>query len=863
VNNNGRHIAPPRLAQRLLRWFLKEELAEEVEGDLEEKFLQTLDNHSKFRARTNYWYQVLNYLRPFALRKNKSVRSNQTAMLRHNLLISFRSFKRYKSTFLINLFGLASGLASALLIYLWVSDELKMGRFNEKDSDRHFQVFVNSELSDGIHTGERAPIPLAKAMEEALPEVEKGIPVFDEPYYKGVISYEDHDLRAVPLFVGDGYFDVFATDFLAGSKPGALNDGNVVISVQLANSLFNGPEEALGKTVNFNGQYFKGPYIVSGVFQPDRHGTMSFDILLSFDHFITSWRPNLNNWWNGGPQTHLILKEGADLNKFNEKIEDLLNEFKGGPQWIVAQKYSDKYLYGKFKNGLPIAGRMVYVRIFSLIALFILAIASINYMNLSTAQASRRIREIGVKKAIGAQRKALIYQYFSESTFITFLSLLLATGMVLLLLPWFNEITGKALSITQASTFILPALSITLITGLVSGIYPGLYLSGFKPVLALKGKLQSNAGGLWLRKGLVVFQFAASVILIISVVVIYRQMNFVRDSNLGYDTEHIISFNREGKLFKGDPDAFMAEVRKISGVVNISFMWGELPGDVSSSSGFRWTGQTPEQRNTRFNLIEGGYDIAEVLGVEIKEGRGLSPDFATDDKAIVINETAARLFGYENPIGHKFDGKEIVGVVKDFHIKGLHEKIAPLFFKLNLRGEYFTVKIRGENQIATIDKIEELHAAFNPGYPFEMKFMDRAYQELYEEEKRVAILSKYFSLIAITISCLGLLALTAFSTQRRFKEIAIRKVLGSSSFGIVRLLSGNFIGLILTAILIGLPLGYLLMKNWLGSFAYRISLDPVFFIMAGALILGIAWLTIIAQTAKSTRISVTESLRSE
>lgn len=785
-------------------------------------------------------------------------------MLKHNILISIRSFKRYKSTFLINLFGLATGLASALLIYLWVNDEMQMGQFKEKDSDRHYQVFKNSKLADGIHTKEWMSFPLANAMEEELPEVEKAVSVFDEPFYKGVISFDSHDLRAIPLFVTDGYFDIFSCDFIAGSKQGALDNGNVVISLQLANSLFSDPEKAIGKTVNFNGQYYKGPYVVSGVFKPDNHSTYNFDILLSLDHFLSTWRPKLYNWWNGGPQTHLVLQKGVNLDDFNKKIEGLLKKFKGGPQTLFAQKYSDKYLYGKFENGVPVAGRMINVRIFSLIAIFILVIACINYMNLSTAQASRRIKEIGVKKAIGAGRRNLIYQYFSESLFISFVSLLLAIGLVIILLPQFNAITGKSLSIGDASSAIITTLIITTATGLISGIYPGLYLSGFQPVLALKGKLHSKSGGLLLRKGLVVFQFAISVMLIASVLVIYRQMNFIKASNLGYDTEHVISFNMEGKLREGaDLEPFMAEVRKLSGVSNISFLGGDLPGDVSSSSGFRWQGQTTEERNTRFNFIEGGYEIAKVMGVELIEGRLLSRAFATDDKAIVINEFAANLFGFENTIGARFDGKEIVGIVKDFHIKGFHDKIGPFFFRLNDNGEYFVAKIQGANQTETIGQIEELYHSLNPGYPFEFKFIDDQYQQLYVEETRTATLSKYFSGIAISISCLGLLALTAFSTQRRFKEIAIRKVLGSSDFGIIRLLSNHFIGLVLLAILIGLPISFYLMQRWLEGFIYRIDLGPTLFILSGVFMVLIACITIMTQTAKSAKINVTESLRSE
>jgi len=863
MSANSKKDRPPRLGKWLLESFCSYDFLSTALWDLDELFHRNAKTKGVQRAKFIYLKEALSIIVHLFFKGKSQYSTNKIAMFKHNILISLRGFKRYKSTFLINLFGLAIGLASALLIYLWVNDEMQMGQFKEKDSDRHVQLYINSKLADGIHTNERTPFPLAKALVEALPEVEKAVSVFDEPYYKGVISFDGNDLRAVPLFVSDGYFDVISCDLVAGSKVGALKNENVVISLQLANSLFGDPQKAIGQTVNFTGQYYKGPYVVSGVFKPDPRSTVNFDILVNIDHFLTVWRTNLYNWHNGGPQTHVVLQEGVDLDEFNTKIEDLLNKLKGGPQTLIAQRYSDKYLYGKFENGLPVEGRMVYVRIFSLIAISILIIACINYMNLSTAQASRRVKEIGVKKAIGANRRNLIYQYFSESLFISFIALLLAVGIVLLLLPQFNSITGKSLSIGQASSVIFTTLIVTLTTGLISGIYPGLYLSGFKPVLALKGKLQSKSGGLLLRKGLVVFQFAISVILIITVVVIYRQMNFIKASNLGYDTEHVISFTMEGKLRQENSEPFMAEIRKLSGIVNISHLWGELPGDVSSSSGFRWKGQTPEERNTKFNLIEGGYDIEKVLGLELIEGRFFSREFAADKKTIVINQFAANLFGFENTIGEQFDGKEIIGIVKDFHFKGFHDKIGPFFFRLNDSGEYFVAKIQAGRQIETIQQIEALYSEFNPGYPFEFKFMDDKYQQLYLEEERTATLSKYFSAIAISISCLGLLALTAFSTQRRFKEIAIRKVLGSSHFGIIRSLSNHFLGLILLAIIIGLPIGYYLMQHWLEGFVYRIDLKPALFILSGVFMLLVAWLTIMTQTAKSAKINVIESLRSE
>lgn len=869
MSNDNRHIAPPKLAERFLLWFLKDELTEEVLGDLDEKFHSQLDKSGLTRARLDYWYQVLKYIRPFALKRNQSTRSNSTAMFKHNILISFRSFKRYKSTFLINLLGLAGGLASVLLIYLWVNDELNIDRFNEKDSQRHVQVIYSYPTSGTIHTElNGTPNPLFEALAEEMPEVEYSVPIVIDSYYKGVLSAGDNNARAQYQFIGKGYFNLFPGDFIHGNKNEILSDkGEVAISEKLALSLFQSTEKAMGQLVELKDEGYGGSYLVSGVFKSISNSSTPSDMLLSYELFRD---PEMMKWYNGGTQAHLVLKKGVDLDQFNAKIRDFLKTIWKNSEFILyAQPYSERYLYGNYEQGMPVAGRIIYVRLFSIIALFILAIACINYMNFSTAKASRRIKEIGVKKAIGAGRKSLVLQYFGESVFMAFLSLIIAIAIAFLLLPQFNEITGKQLTFDLTPDIMLPILAITAFTGLISGIYPALLLSGFNPVVALKGKLKSEMKGLWLRKGLVVFQFAISVILIVSVIVIYKQVEFIQTTNLGYNKDHIIKFPKEGKL-KEDFEPFLSAIRNIPGVTKASQMSGDLPGDIGFSQGYKWEGMSEEDKNLRFYSIGGGYDLIDLLGIKLKEGRNFSRDFPTDKDAYILNETALEMTRLEKPIGQKFGNfnprastKEVIGIVEDFHFQSLQEKVKPFFFRLTDQARKFVVKIQAGTERETIARIEEVYEALNEGYPFEYKFLDDDYQALYASEERITVLSRYFAGIAIAISCLGLLALTAFSTQRRFKEIAIRKVLGSSSTGIVRLLSREFILLVLVAILIALPVSYYLMRNWLDGFSFRIGLEPIYFILAGVLMAAVAWLTIMTQTAKSARVNVTESLRSE
>lgn len=788
-------------------------------------------------------------------------------MLRHAILIFFRNFKRYKGASFINLFGLSVGLASALLVYLWVHDELNMDKFSELDSHRHIQVLVNTPITTGISTSDRTPGPLTEALAKELPEVDYAVPVIaPRSFYHGILSVDGRNIRAKPQFVGEGYFNIFECEFLAGGKDGALDErGQMVLSDKMANSLFQSPEQALGKTVVFKNEYFDGSYIVSGVFNSSSNYSGEFDIMMNYDRFIEG-RPRLKQWNNGGIQAHLVMKEGVDLNVFNEKIEHFLDDkINNNRQTLFAQPFQEKYLYGTYENGVPVEGRMVYVRLFSVIGLFILAIACINYMNLSTARASRRVKEIGVKKAVGAQRQSLIFQYFAESIFMTLLSLILALGIAFLLLPQFNEITGKSLSMSSLPDIILPTIIITLLTGLVSGIYPALYLSGFKPILALKGKFEKGSNGLWVRKALVIFQFAISVVLIFSVIVIYKQIQMVQTINLGYDKDHVIAFPQEGKL-ETDFEAFLQEVRSLSGVVEASYVWGDFPGRVGYGDGFQWVGMEEEDLKLRFYTLSGGFELIDLLDVEMKTGRAFSRDFPTDTEAVILNEAAAKVTEYDDPLGKKFyDGKlrEIVGVVKDFHFLSLQEEIQPLVFVVRDNGENFLVRIQAGLERNTIDQIEDIFMEFNPGFPFEYSFMDDNYQALYAAEERIATLAKFFATIAIAISCLGLLALTAFSTQGRFKEIAVRKVLGASNFGVMQLLSKDFMLLVIISIIIALPVGYYLMEGWLDSFAYHITLGPLYFVVAGAFMLVVAWVTIMVQISRSVKINTSESLRAD
>jgi hypothetical protein len=525
--------------------------------------------------------------------------------------------------------------------------------------------------------------------------------------------------------------------------------------------------------------------------------------------------------------------------------------------------YQDKYLYNHYENGIQAGGRIDYVILFSLIGLFVLLIACINFMNLATARASRRVKEIGIKKTIGAGRRSLVLQYLSESILLTFLALGLSLLVAFLLLPQFNFITGKQLIFTWDWKLIIGALTITLLTGVLSGSYPAFYLSTFKPVEVLKGRLPLSMSELWVRKGLVIFQFTLSILFMVAVIVIYQQIHYVQSKNLGFSKDNILSFKKEGKLHT-HLESFLAEVNNIPGVAGASIMGYSMGRPNGSTGGLEWKGKT---ERVEFTNLEVGYGLIELLDIPLKEGRSFSEEYSREKSKIIFNKIAVERMGLTNPVGEvvKLWGEEyeVIGIVENFHMESLYEEVKPCFLRLVPDNGNIVVKIQGGRERETIASLEKLYQGYNPGVAFDFTFLDEQYQALYVAEQKVSNLSTYFASVAIIISCLGLFGLAAFTAQRRRKEIGIRKVLGSSDAGIVSLLSGEFLQMVLIAILIAVPVSVLLAKKWLEEFAYGIELEWWFFAGAGLAALLISGITVTTQTLRAAKINPIHTLRNE
>jgi predicted permease len=805
-------------------------------------------------------------------------------MLKNYFKIAWRNFYRDRSFTFLNLIGLSTGLACTLLICLWVNDELGVDHFYEKDS-RLFQVLVNTKNANDIQTIPETPALLAGALAADMPEVEYAASEqgsFSGQYTlsagaktpeTGKMPAGEKTLKATGLYVSKDYFHVFSWPLLEGNKDQVLADKNsIVLSKALALRLFGTAENIVGRKVSW--QHEK-QFVVSGIVDASSvHSSTQFDFLMPFELFLEA-NPDEKDWKNSDPRTYVVLKEGARVEAFNKKMTELVKSKNKSSSPLFLRRYSDGYLYGRYENGVQAGGRIEYVRLFSIIALFILVIACINFMNLSTARASKRMKEVGIRKCVGASRLMLVFQYLGEAMLMAFISLAVALLFVGVLLPFFNAFVGKRLALSGGRELLFLFGGITLFAGFLAGSYPAIYLSGFKPVAVLKGKLRDAAGEIWVRKGLVVFQFTLSVVLIIAVMVVYRQIAYIQQQDRGFNKDNVVSFNVEGAVtpanmsqFLEGIETFIAQVKTLPGVANVSSMdHNSIVSDFGSTGDIKWAGKGPGQ-NISFGNIGINYGLIETLGMQMAAGRSFSRALSSDSSEIIFNEAAIRAMGIKDPVGKTVtmwgQDRRIAGVVKDFHYQSFHTSIKPFAFRLEpLFTNRIFVKIKPGAVSSVLGRLQELFLQRYPGFVFDYQFLDQDYQAQYIAEKQVAGLSLWFTGLTILISCLGLFGLAAFTAERRFKEIGIRKVLGATAGSVVVLLSGDFLKLVLIALLAGFPLAWWAANQWLDGFVYHTQIGVGIFLMAGVSIVVITLLTIGYQAVKAALANPAKSLATE
>jgi putative ABC transport system permease protein len=790
-------------------------------------------------------------------------RLNLRHMFRNYITSALRHFRKYKGYTAINLVGLTAGLTCTLLIVLWVTDELAVDQFHI-NGDRTWQILRNMHLSDGhVITTTGVPQPLQPLLESTYPEIENVTLIGWE--MERLVRHGAQVFKEKGKYVSPSFLTIFSYDVIAGDRRTALNDAHsLMISHKLAVKYFGSPQASIDQVIRIDDSQ---DFTVTGVFEdPGPASSLKFEWLMP-DHEFISRNDWVESWYNGGFSVVCTLKSDADVNAFARRLEQEINIHTNNEadERLVIQKFSDRYLHATFEGGINTGGRIDYVKMLLMVALFTLITACVNFMNLATAQASRRAKEIGVRKIMGAQRIALRIQLVTESTVLAFAATLMAMLTALLLLPSFNSLTGKAIQLNPGNPAIwLGIIAMSLTAGVVSGIYPAYSLSRLATSQAAKGVRQTATGAL-MRKGLVILQFGISMLLIVGTIAVYRQIDFIMSKNLGIDKHNVMMIQTDGELGNHLP-AYKDELMKIPGVEAVTSASGNPLSYGRSSSSPTWEGKDPRQE-IEINIMMVDADFLPAMKATVLQGRDFRNSRA-DSTAYIINEQAARVMGFSNPVGKALTvwgtPGEIVGVVKNFHMSSLYEPIAPLIMRYDpAAAETTLVRISGNDVAGAIADIRDVTLSLNPSFPFTYQFLDEVFAAEYKSEQVVSTLVSVFALMAIFISCLGLLGLCSFSAEQRKREFGIRRVYGASKVGLAALMSSEYITLIGIAFVIFIPLAWYLSDQWLGRFAFRTQIGVADLMVAAAILCTIAGLTVWLKSFQAASANPIETIKDQ
>lgn len=786
-------------------------------------------------------------------------------MFKNYFKTAIRSLWKNKTFSVINIAGLAIGLAVFIMIMLWVNNEMTYNGFHA-DKDRIAAVMVNRAFNNDVSTFPACPTLLAAALQKDVPAVEYA----SRASWGDVrlFTYGEQFFSEYGLYVDADFLKIFSFPLLKGNINNVLKEPNtVLISETLAKKYF-GTENPIGKTITVEQSM---PYVVQGVLKDvPANSTLQFDFLMPFKDYLQTTMGGQENWTNNNVKTYVKLKAGNEESKLNAYLKNFMQQYTDQQEntTLFLWNISNWYLRFDFKNGVYAGGgRITYVNMFIIIAVFILILACINFMNLSTARATQRAKEVGVRKVVGAGRRSLIVQFIGESLLLAGLAGIIALVMVSLALPAFNGLLNKHISIDFANTTsIFVFVGIILLTGLLAGSYPSLVLSSFQPVKVLKSSAdQSSGSALWIRKGLVVTQFAVSVMLIIGTIIVYNQVNYIKNKSLGYNKENLIWFPNNIAADKNE--TAINEFSKVPGVKNVARASMTFTSPNNRGADVKWAGKQ-EGDDIFFSFITGDENIIQTMGISMKEGRAFSKEFGSDTAAFILNEEAVKRMGIKNPVGQTietFSGKgTIIGVAKDFHIESLHNAITPVIMECRPDWTWlYYIRTDGQNTQQTLSGLEAVYKKMAPGYVFDYTFQDKEYERTYRSEQQIGTLVNWFAFFAVFISCLGLLGLTVFTVERKTKEIGIRKVLGASIPGIVSLISKQFLVLIVAAIIIAIAPAWYFMNDWLQNYTYRTDIGWEVFLLAGGIALLVALLTISALAIKAGMANPVKSLRAE
>jgi putative ABC transport system permease protein len=798
-------------------------------------------------------------------------------MLKNYLKIALRNLFRHKGYSFINIAGLAVAIACCLLIGFYVIDELGYDRFH-KNADRIYRVAAERRRNDDVRLSAWSPVPMGPALQEEIPEVTKAVRFWRA--FQPVISYEEKHFREKKFYFTDpSILEVFSFELIEGNPASALaSPGNVVITESSAKKYF-GEKVPVGKTLRYVGFPADSvSLVVTGVLRDLPHNSQfEFDFLAS----LVGVETENDNWGSTKPiWTYVLLPENYPPNHLESKLSDFVTRhFNSANSFdsriLHLEALSDVHLYSRYEGGFKPPSDITYVYLFSAIGFFILLIACINFMNLATARSLKRAREVGMRKVLGAHRSQLVRQFLGEAFLFGGLAALLSLVLVEMLLPQFNAFAGKEIAINyfRKDSVLIAVLGIVLLIGLLAGSYPALFLSRFQPIVALKGVSfgaahSSRRGSLLLRKGLVVFQFAVSILLMIATAAVYRQLDYVRNMRLGFDKEQVVALP-----YSENEKPLLAALAQNPAVLNASVSQRVPVNDVNADGRTVRIEDSDDPIRVESYLIDDAF--LDTYRIELIAGRNLSRNFASDTASFLINEIAVRAFGWKTPeeaLGKRLTWSGwktgfVIGVIRDFHMTSMHEAIAPLVLHTIPEDRWWrtfiSVRIRPENLASTLHFLETTWRSFTPDGAYEYFFIDDSFEELHRADQRFGEIFGFFAALAIIIACLGLFGLAAFAAEQRTKEIGIRKTLGASVAGVVALLSKDFTRMVLLGFLIAAPVAYFAMNRWLDDFAYRAELGLGVFLLAGGLALLIAWLTVSYQSIKAALANPVEALRYE
>jgi ABC-type antimicrobial peptide transport system permease subunit len=863
----------PKWVLRLLHSVCPRQLLEEIEGDLLQRFHRDVASHGKKKAKRKLVWSTIRFIRPgILLRHSPTINLIALNMLTNYFKVALRVMFRNKTYSAINIAGLAFGLTAATLLFLWIAKEFSYDQFHT-NKDQIYMAW-NREMVDGQWNCWRVtPRVLAPTLVSDYAGIETAI---SYAQYSDSYLFSTGETRIQKdnvQFTDPDFLTLFSFPLIKGDAASALANPNaIVLTESFARQLF-GDHEAFGEglTISLSGMNF--PFTVTGILKDLPSNTnFDFEFLIPFQ-FLESLGEKDENWYNNSVTTFVRIKGGTDINHINSEIKDIKKIHTSGADdtEVFFYAFTKNHLYSRFENGVPAGGRITIVVMLGILGVCLLVIACINFINLSTARAQRRAREVAVRKVSGAYRRSLVFQFLSESLLITLFAGLISLVAVYIALPFFNVLVRQQITLDFYDMSLWIGLSALLLTvGILAGSYPALYLSSFQPITILKGSSVSFSGKNMLRSMLVVFQFGFAIVMVVSTQVVRKQIDFVQNREIGYAKENLLYHSLTGDLGKNYA-AYRNELFQSGAAISVTKTSSPITQRLSSTSGIEWEGKDPQNKMNfeRFYVDE---NISTTAGLVIIEGRDIDlQKFTSDSSAVILNETAVKVMGFKSPIGEliKDSGREyrVVGVIKDFVFTSPYQQVEPMvLLGSTTQWAFNTIHIRLNPAHTTndnISKLSEIFSKYNPEYPFEYHFADVEYERKFSDMKSTRTITTLFTSIAIFIACLGLLGLSTYMAESRIKEIGIRKVLGGSVISITKLLSTSSIKPILIAIALFSPMAWFAMSSWLSIYAYRVSLDFWIFLSSAFAILLIALITISAQTIRAARTNPAKSLRNE